>query len=182
MAFDIEGILANMEKGGARPTLFQVLITNPINNTADIKTPFMVEAAQLPGSTIGTIVHHYFGRQIKFPGDREFEPWNVTVVNDEDFAIRQALEEWHQAINKMKGNIAERGSDPALYKSQAIVTQFGKDGTELRTYQFTGVWPSNIAPIELAWSQQNEIERYQVTFEYDTFEVIGGTTGVVGND
>lgn len=177
MAFNINEIRAQLEFGGARSSLFQIAVTNPVFPAADIKLPFLCEAATIPTSNIGAIQVPYFGRLINVPGDRTFDPWSVTVINDEDFAIRNALEAWQNAINALERNIAQRGAPPVNYKSQAIVTQYSKDGSELRTYQLNGIFPTTIGEISLAWGEQNTIERFQVTWVYDNYEVVGGKTG-----
>jgi hypothetical protein len=97
MAFNISDFRGQLEFGGARPSLFEVQIFNPANTTGDLKTPFLVRAAQLPGSTVGTVPVSYFGRQIKLAGNRTFADWTVTIINDEDFLIRNALEEWNNS-------------------------------------------------------------------------------------
>jgi len=181
MSFSINTIRAQLEYGGARNSQFEVRITNPINPVGDIKIPFMAKAANIPVSTVGVINVPYFGRIVKEPGDRTFEPWTVTVINDEDFLIRNAMEAWHNAINASERNIATRGSAPNNYKSQGTVTQFGKDGSELRIYQFNGLWPSAISTIDLNWETQNSIEQFDITFEYDNFVVVGGSTGFGGD-
>ena len=178
--FDINRIKAELVGGGARPSLFQVMITNPINPVADIKVPFMVEAASLPASQIDPVELSYMGRKFYEIGDRTFEQWNTTVINDEDFLVRNALEEWHNAINALERNVRTAGPSASSYKSQATVTQYGKDGTELRTYKFIGIWPTQIAAIDLSWQTQNEIERFQVTWQYDYYVIDGGTTGDAG--
>ena len=177
MAFNINDIRSQLAFGGARPSLFQVTITNPINPVADIKVPFLCETAQIPASDVGIINVSYFGRIVKLPGVRAFEPWTVTIINDEDFAIRNTLEEWHNSINLAEQNLATNGSAPGNYKSQATVTQYAKDGSELRVYQFNGFWPSTISPIDLSWAAGDEIERFSVTWQYDNYEVVAGTTG-----
>ena len=103
MAFNINDIRSQLALGGARPALFQVIMNNPANSGGDAKVPFMARAAQIPASTIGTIEVPYFGRKIKIAGDRTFAEWTVTVVNDEDFLIRNAMEEWMQNINSHLG-------------------------------------------------------------------------------
>ena len=90
MAFNVNLFQGAMKLGGARPSLFQVNITNPANGVADIQTPFMVKAAQIPAGTIGNIAVNYFGRPVNFAGNRTFEEWTVTILNDEDFQIRNA--------------------------------------------------------------------------------------------
>lgn len=181
MAFNINDIRAQLALGGARPSLFQVIISNPINPIADIKVPFLCKVAQIPSSTLGLIEVPYFGRKLKMAGDRRFDPWTVTIINDEDFAIRDAMEQWNNYINLYQQNVTALPSGaPSEYKSQATVTQYGKNGEVLRTYQFNGIYPEVVSPIDLAWATVDEIEEFQVTFQYDTFEVIPGITGNAG--
>ena len=181
MAFNINDIRSQLTLGGARPSLFQVIISNPVNPIADLKLPFLCKAAQMPQSELGTIEVPYFGRKLKIAGDRKFANWTVTIINDEDFLVRNALETWNNSINLYQQNITALGtSAPSVYKSQATVTQFGKDGTILRTYQFNGIFPDIISPIDLAWAAIDEIEEFQVSFQYDTFEVLNSITGNAG--
>jgi hypothetical protein len=181
MAFNINDIRSQLTLGGARPSLFQVIISNPINPIADLKLPFLCKAAQMPASLLGTIEVPYFGRKLKIAGDRRFDSWAVTIINDEDFLVRNAMETWNNSINLYQQNITALGSSaPSVYKSQATVTQFGKDGTILRTYQFNGIFPDQISPIDLSWNATDEIEEFQVSFQYDTFEVLNSITGNAG--
>lgn len=183
MAFNINEIRSQLTFGGAKASLFQVQITNPINGIADLKTPFMVQAAALPESTLGTIEVPYFGRKVKIAGDRTFAEWTVTIINDEDFLIRNAMENWMSQINTHVGNIRPFAtSSPSEYKSQAQITQFSKTGVELRTYTFNGIFPSSVAPITMDWNTTDDIERFDVTFQYDWWEVTGGVTGNAGTN
>jgi hypothetical protein len=172
MAFNINEFKSQLVGGGARPTLFQVQITNPVVPIADFKIPFMVKTAALPGSTLGSYVVPYFGRQVKYAGDRTFEDWPVTIINDEDFLIRNAMEAWSNAINSHDSNTRAL---PQSYKSNAIVTQYSKDGRALRTYVFEGMYPVAIDAIPLAWEQTDTIEEFGVTFQYDLWRVEGAT-------
>jgi hypothetical protein len=181
MAFNVNLFKGAMKLGGARPSLFQVNITNPVAGGADIQVPFMCKTAQLPASQVTAIPVRYFGRDVKFAGNRTFVDWTVTILNDEDFAIRDALERWHNSINSLQGNLRGFNSaSPALYKSQAQVTQFSKTGVPLRVYNFVGLFPTEVATQELSWDTADAIEEYQVTFAYDYWEVSGGVTGNAG--
>ena len=181
MAFNINEIKSQMLFDGARPALFQVTIQNPANSVADIKVPFMCEATAIPQAELGMVQVPYFGRFIKLAGDRTYADWNVTIINDEDFLIRNAMEEWSNKINTFQGNIRAFGSaSPLLYKSQAQVVQYSKTGVPIRTYQFNGIYPMLVSDIPLSWASQNEIERFQVTFAVDYWEVSGGITGNAG--
>lgn len=172
MAFNINQFKSELVGGGARPTLFQVQITNPIDPAADVKIPFLVRSAGIPASSVGSYEVSYFGRAVKYAGDRVFDDWTVTVINDEDFAIRNALEAWSNAINSHDGNTRALPQD---YKSNALITQFGKDGSPLRTYVFEGLFPVAIDGIGMDWDARDQIEEYGVTFQYDLWRVEGNT-------
>jgi hypothetical protein len=174
VVFSINQFKSQLVGGGARPSLFQVQITNPILGVADFKVPFMVKTAALPGSTLGQYIVPYFGRQIKYAGDRTFQPWTVSIINDEDFAIRNAMEAWSNAINS---HVSNTRSLPQQYKSDAIITQYGKDGSTLRVYNFEGLFPTDIEQIQMGWQATDEIQEFSVTFEYDLWTIVGGSTG-----
>lgn len=181
MAFNVNEIRSQLTLGGARNTLFQVTLNNPANSIADIKAPFMIRASQIPASTLGLIEVPYFGRRVKMAGDRTFTEWTVQVINDEDFLIRNAMEEWSNQINTLQGNLRGFGAaSPLLYKSTAQVTQFSKTGVPIRTYQFNGIFPLEVSTIDLDWSAVDQIEEFSVTFAYDWWEVSGGITGDAG--
>ena len=174
MAFSVNEIKSQLQFGGARPSLFQVRFTNPATGEADLKVPFMVKAAQLPASTVSQIEVPYFGRRIKVAGTRTYENWSVTVINDEDFKIRRAIEAWSRRINTYIGNLRDFGTPaPAEYKSRAEVIQYGQTGNILRTYQFEGIFPLNVGAIELNWESGDQVEEFTVEFAVDYWTVPG---------
>lgn len=181
MAFNINEMRAGLALGGARPTLFRVELTNPVNNVADSIAPFLIRATSLPASTINAIEIPYFGRKIKIAGDRTFDTWAVTVMNDEDFRIRHTMELWHNQINSLQTNLnLNADSSPSNYKSTALVTQYGKSGEELRRYKFNGIFPTEISTIDLDWESTDQVETFSVSFAYDWYEIDGGNTGLIG--
>lgn len=181
MAFNVNELRSQLSLGGARNTLFQVQIQNPANSVADIKLPFMVTSATLPESNLGVIEVPYFGRKVKLAGDRTFGDWSVTVINDEDFLVRNAMEQWANQIQSLQGNLRGFGTaSPTAYKSVANVTQYSKTGVPIRTYTFNGIFPSAISTIDLDWNATDQIEQFSVTFQYDWWEVSGGVTGNAG--
>jgi hypothetical protein len=181
MAFNINEIKAQLVGGGARQSLFSVQFNNPANATANFKIPFMVRASSIPEARLGNITVPYFGRKINLAGDRVYPEWSVTVINDEDFLVRNALEQWQNQINTFEGNLRSfGGASPNLYKSDAVVTQYGKAGNTIRQYTFHGIYPADISAIELDWDATDRIEDFRVTFMYDYWDVTGGTTGNAG--
>ena len=177
---NINEFRARMKNGGARTSLFEVQLTNPINGIADLDVPIMCKAASLPGTTVTPIEMFHFGRAIKVPGNRTFEEWNITIYNDEDFKIRNAMEQWANAINSPVGNIRKLpSSEQALYKSDAIVSAIGQAGNILRTYKFSGIWPTSIAPLEMSWDNE-AIAETQITLAVDFFTVEGASGNAGG--
>ena len=181
MAFNVAEFRANMIGDGARPNLFSVSLTFPTiaNNStaAGQKVTFMAKTAQLPGSTVGTVPVYYFGRELKFAGNRTFTDWTLTIINDEDFTIRNSIESWMNAINSHASNVR----NPAAlsnngYTVDATVTQYGKTGGELKKYKFVGLFPVDLAPIDLDWGSNDAIEEYQTTFAYQWWEADNTTS------
>jgi|TARA_R110002096_G_scaffold90476_1_gene205165 hypothetical protein len=179
MAFNINEFINNLAQGGARASLFQVQINNPVDASGDAKAPFMVRSASMPGSSLGFSEVPYFGRSVKVAGQRRYDDWAVTVINDEDFLVRNAMENWINALNSHEGNVRDGGFiAPSSYKVDASVTQYGKAGEALRTYKFRNLFPSDISPIGLDWGQTDVIEEFQVNFKYDYYTVEGSTGNI----
>lgn len=176
MARSIDNIKAQLELGGARPSLFEVRVffSGNLAGLGDLsKMPFLCKAASLPPETTGIVEVPYQGRKIKVAGNRVFPEWQITIINDEDFRLRNAFELWHQAINTHRGNIRDLGATaaPASYKGEAEITQLGKEGNSIRKYRFEGIWPSEVAPITLDWGTTDAIEEFTVTLQYDIWEL-----------
>lgn len=159
MAFNINEFKNAMNFDGARPNLFEVRL--PV---FDQKLAFTCKTAQIPGSTIGTVEIPYFGRVVKIAGNRTFPEWTVSILNDEDFLIRNQLEEWMARINSHEGNVASENYEG--YSFDGTVLQYAKSGSVIKGYTFVGMFPIDISPIELDWGANDTIEEYSVTFAY----------------
>ena len=171
MAFNVTEFRSNMIGDGARPNLFNVTLILPpfVSNSAGSskQISFMAKAAQLPGSSVGTVPVYYFGRELKFAGNRTFPDWTLQIINDENFSIRNSLENWLNSINSHEGNLRSGNSlSPASYSIDATVSQYGKTGNVLKEYKFVGMFPIDVAPIDLDWGSNDTIEEYSVTFAY----------------
>lgn len=158
--------------GGARPTLFKVdLPTIPgAIGTATAQVQFLCRAAQVPPAPLDSIPVPYFGRKIQYAGDRDFPPWTVTIMNDDDWALRTAIEGWSNLINPMISNRMDPSVFPTGYKQTALVTQYDKTGNPISVYQFVGIFPTNVDAIQLDWDGTNQIEQFDVTFAYDWWQ------------
>lgn len=178
MPFRVQDFRSALVEDGARPNLFQCSLIFPLfarqpNATgAQEKVTFMARAAQLPGSTVNQIVQPYFGREVKFAGNRTFQDWTITIINDEDFVIRNAFENWLNGLNSHVRNVRTAAFMTALdgYQRDAAITQYGKDGDIIKFYKFVGMFPIDLSPIEVDWASNDTIEEFSVTFAYQWWE------------
>ena len=171
MAFNINSFRSQLGFDGARPNLFEIIMTPPAEAGglfATEKLAFMCKAAQIPGTTINSVDVPYFGRQVKVAGNRTYDNWTITVINDEDFATRRVFENWHNMVlNRPISNVrSRRGTNTYEYGVDALVLHYGKEGDVIRSYQMVGMWPTEVAPIDLAWDTNDTIEEFTVTFAY----------------
>ena len=179
--------------GGARPNLFECSIPSfPSgitgagqlwNKAAQKDFRFLCKAAQLPASTVAEIPVPFRGRILKVAGDRTFEPWTVTIINDEDFNLRSAFEGWMNSINDLSH--ATGITNPSSYMTNAFVVQLGrgkarnakthpqnnKNQQVLRSYKFTGIFPTEVGAIDLSYDSTDTIEEFTVTFQVQDFRI-----------
>lgn len=165
----INDFKAKLKGGGARPNLFKATLNFPGYAQGDVElTSFMCKAAQLPGSTMAEIPVPFRGRQLKIAGDRTFENWTVTIINDTDFTVRDSMERWMSGIN---GHATNEGLvNPTDYQVDMIIEQLDKDGSSLKRYDFRGAFPINVSPIDVAYDANDAIEEFTVEFSFQYWE------------
>jgi len=169
MTLRVDDFKAKLKGGGARPNLFRVLMNFPAyaGGNAELAS-FMCKTAQLPASTVASVDVPFRGRILKIAGERTFEDWEVTIINDTDFAVRDALERWMNGIN---GHSANTGiTSPTLYQADMVVEQLDKDGSVLKTYNFRGAFPINLGSIELDYGTGDAIEEFTASFAIQYWE------------
>ena len=181
----ITGFKSKLAGGGTRPNLFEVEIAFPeqlaIDNDVKEKSRFLVKAAALPASNITPVEVNFRGRILKIAGERTFDTWTVTVINDLDFGIRSAFEKWMNLINKMED--ATGTVNPADYQPDAYVHQLDREGSTLRTYKFHDVFPTKISQIDLSYETTDTIEEVTVELQVQWWEALRGVgTNAGGED
>jgi hypothetical protein len=155
--------------GGARNNLFKVTCNFPGYAAGNTElASFMIKAAQLPSSTIAPITVPFRGRQLQIAGDRTFEPWAVTVINDTSFELRNAFERWMNGINAHAANTGL--TNPSSYVKDLAVEQLNKDGSVLKKYDIRGCWVSSVSAIDLSYDSENTIEEFGVEFQVTYWE------------
>ena len=170
----IDDFKAQLKGGGARPNQFRVTIVPPIGIVTGLNvanSSFLCKASKLPGQTLGEIEVPFRGRKIYVAGDREFETWNSTFLNDTDFNIRNAIERWMNGINDLADNTGTIVCSD--YQSDLTVEQLDRDGTTIKSYIFRNAYPLTLADIELSYETVNALEEFEVTWRYQHFEASG---------
>ena len=168
---NINDFKAKLAGGGARPNQFKV--TMPFPGYAQVggeieELAFLCRATQLPDMTIGVVNVPFRGRNIKIAGDRTYADWTITVINDTNFKLRNAFERWSNGINNATDG--EGLTNPADYQVDAFVDQLDRNGATIKSYTLRGVFPTEIAAIELDYGTNDAIEEFGVTFAYQYFE------------
>lgn len=163
--------------GGARANQFRVELAFPsfVNAAAaGQQVEFLCKAASLPASQVENVQVQYRGRPVNFAGERTFQPWNVTVIQDTSFAIRNALEEWQSGIQNYTGT--DGRTNPIEYQVDLLVHQLDRAGTIIKTYKFFDAYPTNIGEIQVSFDNANQIEEFTCEFTYNYFASPSGAT------
>ena len=179
----ISNFKSKLTGGGARANLFEVVLTFPdvAQPSSEVleKARFLVKGANLPASNVAQIEVPFRGRVLKIAGDRTFDSWTVTVINDTDFAIRSAFERWSNTINRLSDNTGL--SNPADYQADAYVYQLDRDGSTLRSYRFFDTFPTQVGPIELSYDAQG-VQEFTVELQVQYWEAIKGSGPNAGGE
>ncbi len=195
----IEDFKSKLIGGAARPNLFEVELQFPsfVDSGDDIKgetaaaaARFMVKAANLPASNINVIEVPFRGRNLKIAGDRTFDVWTITIINDIDFGIRNAFERWMNGINKHDN--ASGYINPRQYQADARVHQLGRNTLAstkaaspkgvpivassnvpvLKSYLFHGVFPTSVGAIEVSYDNSDTIEEFTVDLQVQWWDAL----------
>ena len=166
----IDDFKSNLIGGGARANQYRVIMSTPpaIATGLDVnRASFLVKATSLPGQTISEIEVQFRGRQLYLAGDRTFETWTTTIINDTDFMVRNAMERWMNGINDLDENTGL--ANVADYTAQLTVEQLDRDDNILKSYVLRNCWPTAVTPIELSYDTVSDIETFDVTWRYTSF-------------
>ena len=170
---------------GVRPNMFEVSIQFPDTAGADDTeiVTYMCKSAALPASNVGVIEVPFRGRTVKIAGDRTFDNWSATFINDKDFKTRSYFEKWLEQINSHQANTAGI-IDPTQYGRTVTVKQLEKDdstgGEVVRSYKLWYAFPTSASAIDLAYDSNDQIEEFSIEFQYSYWTVADDSDPVAG--
>lgn len=181
--FNVERFKSALTNGGARPNQFAVQLSFPTyvsaQSIAVARAPFLVNIAELPGQTVNPAIVQYRGREVKFVGDRIFAPWTITVLNDAEMSIRNAVEQW---MGGMEDSAAKFGRlQPSEYQRDLDVLQLDRNGNILKSYKLVNAFPVDLSPVALDFGANDQISQFTVTFQYQHFTTSSNPLGGIVN-
>ena len=168
---NISDFVSKLKGGGARANQFKVTMPFPGFAAVGGETEsmaFLCSATTLPASTVGEIVVPFRGRNIYMAGDREFEQWSTTIINDTDFLVRNAIERWSNGMNNMSDN--EGLVNPVDYQVDAFVDHLDRNGNTIKSYTFRGMFPVSVGSIALTYDPATALETFECTWRYQYWE------------
>ena len=168
---NINDFKSRLRGGGARANQFKVTLPFPGyaavgGETSDLA--FLCTATAIPGQTVATVPVNFRGRVLNLAGDRTFNPWSITVLNDTDFKIYRAMERWMNGMNNMTDN--EGLTNPANYQVDVKIDHLDRNGATLKTYILRGAFPTSLSDIELSAGDNDTVETFTTTFTYQYFD------------
>jgi len=167
----IDEFKAYLEGGGARANQFRVTLTSPVGEINGELASFLVKTTSLPGQTITDVPVNYRGRILYVAGDRTFDPWTTTVINDTNFELRNGFESWMNRINELRFSTGV--NNVSDYTADLTVTQLDRDDNPLKRYIMRNCWPTNVGSIELNYDTVSDIETFEVSWRYTHFQSVG---------
>ena len=173
MSFNIATFRSQLQFDGARASLFDITFPRLpiISGAGGDEITFKARASSLPGDSVSSINVDYFGREIKVAGTRTLPDWSITVINDEDFFIRNYMEQWMSSLNSHVSNLRSPLSARAgQYQTDATIRQYAKTGQIIKSYKMVGLFPTDVSAIDVDWSSGDTIEEYSITFAYQWWE------------
>lgn len=180
--FNVERFKSALTNGGLRPNQFAVQLSFPTyvagGSQAVAKSPFLVNIAEMPGSTINPATVLYRGREVLFSGDRTFAPWTFTALNDTQMTIRNAIESWMIGMEDLQTKRGRLFS--AEYQRNIDIFQLDRNGMVLKSYVLRDAFPIDLSPVGLDFSANDQISTFQCTWRYQSFATNNTASGMVG--
>lgn len=180
--FNVERFKSALTNGGLRPNQFAVQLSFPTyvsgGSFAVTRSPFLVNIAELPGSTINPATVLYRGREVLFSGDRTFAPWTITVLNDSQLSIRNAIESWMIGMEDLQTKIGRLNS--AEYQRNIDIFQLDRNGAVLKSYVLRDAFPIDLSPVALDFGANDQISTFNVTWRYQSFATTNTSASIIG--
>ena len=174
---NLSGFTSALQGGGARANQFMVTMGGTGATGLTNNFHFLCRSAQVPALTIGEVAVPYRGRVIYLAGDRTYDAWTVTIMNDRNYSVRAFLENWMDDMSDIGGTTKANAISAASYYANATVQQLDRNNKAIRTYKLEGLWPTTLDAIDLSYDANDAIEEFGATFRFNWLTAGGGGQG-----
>ena len=170
--------------GGTRPNRFRITGTAPAGlATGGSGNKMFIEthcvAATLPESIVGIIPIPFRGRMYKFPGDRSYNEWTVTVLDDTGTNNTWRMyHDWSQQFNNHETNVAIDPKQVTSFCNDLTVEHLNHAaaGDTIKSITLLNAWPVQVGPIQLDMGAANQLVQFQLQIAYTHFQYAGSQT------
>ena len=177
---NLSGFTQALQGGGARANQFMVSMAGSGAAGLTGNFHFLCRGAQIPALTIGEVAVPYRGRTIYLAGDRTYDAWTVTIMNDRNYSVRSFLESWMDDMGDVGGTTKANAISSSTYYANATVHQLDRNNATIRTYKLEGLWPTTLDAIDLSFDANDAIEEFGATFRFNWMTIGGAGTGGSG--
>ena len=177
---NLSGFTQALQGGGARANQFMVSMAGSGAAGLTGNFHFLCKGAQIPALTIGEVAVPYRGRTIYLAGDRTYDAWTVTIMNDRNYSVRSFLESWMDDMGDVGGTTKANAISSSTYYANATVHQLDRNNATIRTYKLEGLWPTTLDAIDLSFDANDAIEEFGATFRFNWMTIGGAGTGGSG--
>ena len=171
---NLSSFTSALQGGGARANQFMVTMGGAGATGLTNNFHFLCRSAQVPALTIGEVAVPYRGRQIFLAGDRTYDAWTITVLNDRNYSVRAFLENWMDDMSDIGGTTKANALSAAAYYANATVQQLDRNNKSIRTYKLEGLWPTTLDAIDLSYDANDAVEEFGATFRFNWMTAGGG--------
>ena len=174
---NLSSFTSALQGGGARANQFQVTMGGAGAAGLTGNFHFLCRSAQVPALTIGEVAVPYRGRTIYLAGDRTYDAWTITILNDRNYSVRAYLESWMDNMSDLGATTKANALSSASYYANATVQQLDRNNASIRTYKLEGLWPTTLDAIDLSYDANDAVEEFGATFRYNWLTIGGSGTG-----
>ena len=131
-------------------------------------------ATTLPESIVGIIPIPFRGRVYKFPGDRTYNEWNITIMDDVGNRDTWGLfHNWSEQFNNHVSNLAADREmvTPLCKEITCSLLDHNSETTVVRIVRIKNAWPVQVGPLTLDMNAANQLGTFTVQIAYTHYTI-----------
>lgn len=140
---------------------FPLAVSQGLRRVGEVASLFC-ESATLPGITIDTQPHRFFGEIRQMPIEKTFEPVSLSFYVDAEMTIRSAFDRWQALIIDPFTRTIGYYDD---YKTDVVIKIYTINDTNPYTIKLFEAYPKSVSSIQLE-SESKQLMKMTVLMQY----------------